>query len=545
MNENTHSLELFKTQTDDLQVEYEIIPAKSAHAEEINEIDDYLEKIENRLSELDGEIDRLTNHADGIDYTVAVASGIIAGLVDSFFVGEINWEKEYSAISEKFNKLVVRRAGLDADVYSKLSDSEKTDYLKNAIQKLEKKYPLPSDNVWKTPGKGNSVSSAMRHHIDDFCHHPTPLGFLACIISVLFKTAFFVDDDGTWHFRWAKTDPKDMVWLWGCIIATAFLQWLVCLTEKKYKEEQFEEMPKPLRILLRALASAPVAVQVLKRFNEWSGHLCSDIAGSSQTPGAGMGIPGLLLSSLKEALSIPPLNKIPGLHKQLDFLFDKGFDARAEATVLRIAGKQMLPVLLNEIIVRGFYFVRRFVCESRLHGENWKDYSWDKILPFNNRTIVRMLTIAHGTFVAVDLADAAVRSAIKNGTPHNPKFWTDFVMRVNFVGVGRFTIAVFSEAAMGLQRHRKEAERIDLNSKMLNFYQAKIYYKQADMWIAAEKAELATQEMYQTAQNAVSFFADAFRDMKDDLSKIGSYGPGIDENNPGLSEILLSELEDL
>ena len=353
-----------------------------------------------------------------------------------------------------------------------------------------------------------------------------------------------MDKNGRWHFRWSNANTKDMVWLWGCIIATAFLQWIVFLAEKKYKEEQYEEMPKPLRILLRSLAAAPAAVQIIIIFRNWSGHLCSDIAGSSQTPGAGTGIPGILISALKELAAIPPINMIPGLHKQLDFLFDSGWDARTEATVLKIAGKQMLPVLLNEILVRGFYFTRRLVSESRLHGTEWNAYHWDEVLPFNNRTIVRMLTIAHGTFVAVDLADAAIRSAIKNGTPHNPKFWADFVMRVNFVGVGRFTIAVFSDVAMGIQRSMKESERIDLNSKMLNFYSAKIYFKQADMWIAAEKAEVATQEMYRMAQKAISFFADSLAAMKEDLSKIGTYVPGIDEYNPGLRDDIIDILED-
>lgn len=117
-------------------------------------------------------------------------------------------------------------------------------------------------------------------------------------------------------------------------------------------------------------------------------------------------------------------------------------------------------------------------------------------------------------------------------------------MRVNFVGVGRFTIAVFSDVKMGVQRYMKVSERIDLNSKMLNFYNAKIYYKQTDMWIAAEKAETATQEMRQTAEKAVSFFADSLADIKNSLSEIGSYVPGIDIHNPGLREELIEILED-
>ena len=60
-----------------------------------------------------------------------------------------------------------------------------------------------------------------------------------------------------------------------------------------------------------------------------------------------------------------------------------------------------------------------------------------------------MLTIATGTFIAVDLFDAGVRSAIKTGGAINPAFWGSFVLRVNFVGIGRFAIACYSDIKNG------------------------------------------------------------------------------------------------
>lgn len=539
-------VELLKTESDGLQIEYEIIPIQGEYSQELSEIDSRLDEISQKVSGLNKEIDRLTNHADGIDYTIAVASGIIAGIVDSFFVGEINWDEEIKKTTEKFNEAVVKKAGLDAKEFAKLSDDKKKDVLAKAIDKLEKKYPLPSDNAWKTPGEGNSVSSAMRHHIDDLCHHPTPIGFVACIISVLFKTAIFIDKDGRWHLRWANTDKKDMLWLWGCIIATAFLHWLVLLAEKKYTEKQYEEMPKPVRVLLRSLASAPAAAQLLIVFNMWAGHLCSDMAGSSSSAkrgSRGMGIPGIALSALKELASVPPLNMIPGLHKQLDYLFDKGFDARTEETILRIAGKQLIPVLLNEIIVRGFYFVSRLIRQAKQHGNEWKKYNWEEILPFNNRTIVRMLTISHGTFVAVDLADAAIRTAV-SGKPHADvcTFLAEMALRVNFVGVGRFVIAVWSDSKMGIQRSDRVYERIDLHSKMLNFYGAKIYYKEAEMWKEAESAEHATIMLKQISEKSIAFFGQSLLGIREDMDNIAISIDGIEENNPGLRQDLFEIL---
>ena len=59
----------------------------------ISEIDKKLSVISERVEELNSEIDSLTNHADGIDYTVAVASGIIAGIIDSVWVGEFSIDR--------------------------------------------------------------------------------------------------------------------------------------------------------------------------------------------------------------------------------------------------------------------------------------------------------------------------------------------------------------------------------------------------------------------------------------------------------------------
>ena len=52
-----------------------------------NEVDARLDEIESQIADLDISIDKLTNHADKLDYTVAVASGILTGFLD-VFLGE-------------------------------------------------------------------------------------------------------------------------------------------------------------------------------------------------------------------------------------------------------------------------------------------------------------------------------------------------------------------------------------------------------------------------------------------------------------------------
>ena len=52
----------------------------------LSDIDNCLAENQAIIDKLDTEIYRLTNYADGVDYTIAVASGILSGLIDSFFV---------------------------------------------------------------------------------------------------------------------------------------------------------------------------------------------------------------------------------------------------------------------------------------------------------------------------------------------------------------------------------------------------------------------------------------------------------------------------
>ena len=549
---------LLKEEVEDLQIEFELVDTQTDkyNSAEIAEIDDRLAENAERIKDLDAEIDRLTNHADGLDYTVAVAVGILTGLIDSFFcvIGDPDapagdsetwkdilgkaWEKELGKTDDLFNKFVMKQAGVDTSNYDNLDSEEKKKLLQNAIRELENKYPLPSDDVWKKKGDGNSLSSTFYHHIEDFCHHPTAIGFLSCLISEFFKVAFFVDEKGKWHFTLANTKKEDMIWLWGSVILTGLLHWLVSVAERKYSETQQQEMPKPLQKILRLLVSSPAAIQILMKLKNWLGHLCSDIAGSSNATGRGMGIPGIITAQLKELAAILP---IPGFNEALNSYFYQGFDFRAESTIMRIALKQAVPVITNEILVRGFYFVRRLIGEAQEHGTDWNKYDWQKTLPFNNRTIVRMLTISHGTFVAVDLADAAIRTAVSGQYTDPATFLARMALRVNFVGLGRFTIAVYSDVKMGFQRRYKVAERMKLHSEMLHLYNAKLFYKQENMWIEAKNAELATREVYEAAVYSVKYFFQAFERMDIAINKIDP--KAIDTNNPGLLDKLKKMLK--
>ena len=138
------------------------------------------------------------------------------------------------------------------------------------------------------------------------------------------------------------------------------------------------------------------------------------------------------------------------------------FDLRSEIGILQELGRQSIPVLINECMVRGMYFLRRLIIairEAEVHSvSDLKNIDTAELLPFNNRVIRRMVTVASGTFLAVDSVDAAIRSAIKN-KGINPKSFVDFAVNINYVGIGRFVIACKSDGELIAEDIRESIEK--------------------------------------------------------------------------------------
>ena len=272
----------------------------------------------------------------------------------------------------------------------------------------------------------------------------------------------------------------------------------------------------------------------------WIGHLLSDIAGSQSSArkgNAGMGLPGPLLSTLKEFAMLPLIKKTPlpqllnDLFTRDDALFGKyRMDLRSELAIGKELGKQAIPLFLNEIMVRSFYFIRRLTAEIKA-ANSLKDICLKNTLPFKNRTITRMLTISLGTFEAIDLGDAAIRGAINSGGTL-PGFFASFVLRVNFVGTGRFAIACGSDISMGVQREKQRNERIQLINQQIYLLEAKVYYRQESMWVSAENAVEATDELCNYVEEVIPKLIEANNEVLDGLRNMEASATNLAKSNP-------------
>ena len=400
---------------DELIIEYDagvvktpMLPENVNYEEKLTIIDSAEEEVTDNVCNV-VEWDETVLKADRYDYIMAVCSGTIAGLIDVFYVGQFSLDRAKEWGGAEVNKFVMKVAELQGFKGGDLSD---------AIKFLEKSFRFAADSVTADFGGG------LQHHLRDFSHHFS-LGGLVCSLYTQFSGKVIgTDTQGTLK--------------------------VVELTNREFIGQNFEE-------------------KLLFGVVNWFFHMVSDMDGSSASAGKGTGIPGPLVSLIKELSSLPCFrDKIISeyeFHVWVSKLFNgtllakrdadnniiepMKFDLRTEIGMLNEIGRQCLPVLINECLVRGLYFIRRLYIELKeAEIQSIKDLeriNSKALLPFNNRVIKRMVTIASGTFTAIDMVDAAVRASIMS-SGYNQAFSITFLTHINIVGVGRFLIACLADS---------------------------------------------------------------------------------------------------
>ena len=405
-----------------------------------------------RLQELDAEIERYTNHAGKAEYALAVASGIMTGVLDSLLFSDTSiFSRDLARSHEQVNRFIQQFAEDRG-----LTDERVRTSLKLAVARLEEAFPVAQDNIWKGTIEGVTASN---HHLADLAHHPTPLGLLAAIAVKFLRVGVFVNKDGKWSVRLVKIqdyEKKDLASIVAAAVITGVMNWLVNIAEHKYEESNGQELPKAIKELSRILASTPMLIEVFKCADNWFGHLVSDMGGSKSSADktGGMGIPGVFLSLFYELASLPAL-KDTGLPEVLNDLYTHHkFDIRHELALGNQVKVQAISVAFNEIYVRSVYMLGTLAGEVSSHG-GFKGVNWRRVIPFANRTVDRMIAVSAMTFNVVDTADAAVRAAVESGG-NWIIFSGRFVARYNYVGAGRAALAIVKE----FSNEKKEAQLI-------------------------------------------------------------------------------------
>lgn len=408
------------------------------------------------IYDLNTQIKLLSSQADNLDYIVAIASGIACSMLDIFWVGEFDLSQGRNVASNKVDSFVKKTA--------EIIERKKFDDVKSAVKVLEKLFPIPSDG--NTPDFGGGL----QHHLRDFAHHPTIVGWLFSLITQFTEKSYGTNVNGT------------------------FL-----VVDVPEKSKPFIGKDVPQKILMGTII--------------WFFHLVSDMAGSSSTVGitGGTGIPGPILALAKEISAIPLFKNLKvyndaSLSLFLSKLFNGTlmmqrdqngriikesvikFDLRGELGIAVELGKQAIPVIANECILRAFYFIRRLALamkENCVSGiADMKRIDWNSVKPINNPTIARMLTVSTGVFTAIDIGEAIATQ----------KYWVS----INYVGIGRFAVAIGSDVSWGLKaRNVKKVRALYENIKRQTFQKADAnMYKRigADMDLQMDKFGLSLEQ---------------------------------------------------
>lgn len=482
-------------------------------------VDDRLDEIECQINELDSSIGKLTNHADKADYAVAVVSGILTGLLDAMFVKKL----ELQSIDDII-KSFAKYKGWGED-----SNSSYQTFLEN-------KYHTPNDAAYQKGkdifGKKLNVGGKT-HRFDEIAHHPTIEGLFASIIIRFFKVTVY-DKNGKKHITTVNTSAKDIATTVIPILITGAVVWLAEMAEKYSNADIDTKLPKILIDIIKMLSTVPMIIEVLKTADNWLGHIMSDVA----TPS---GIPGVFLSFLKH-ISSSRLLKHTSLPKYVECLYvNHKLSFADELPAIKELLKQSIPAFFNEILVRTIYFIRHLIIEYKLTDE-LKHINWNNVIPFNNRTIERMITISTGTFTAIDTLDAVVEGTV-NSKGNWAEFGRQLVLRLNFVGIGRFTVALGTDAIMGLKKDKKSKERMLLKAESLYLLKTKMYYGDKLMWSACKDTDKSISTLFETMQQLTAQIAGDVGSINDSIKEITSIdGSEIDKNNQGLNKKLLDIL---
>ncbi|MDU4454337.1 MAG: hypothetical protein E7I91_06865 [Streptococcus mitis] len=375
-----------------------------------------LSSILSKIDENTHTINKMTADCDNIDYILSVCSGVLCGVIDIFLIGKPGDSPVGNITDKWFEDRTVAFAKMCGWNGTKNSSTS------SAIKYLEKKFKIPYDQT----GAGDAASwvfdlNPKNHHFKSLGHNPTLLGLFFSILDQFANTSHFVTDG-----ELISLQESDGKWV---------------------------------------LRGNNIPSKIFCGFINWFGHIVSDISGSSSSKGRGMGIPSPFwawtndIIAIKKKANIPVTEFDKSINELALEIFKKGYDIRFQVA-------QTIPVLINEMLVRTIYSIRRMVRYFNTVEKKIRSFSllWETCEPFTNATVKRMLTVAHGTFCLVDASDVLVRGIIYGGGSLNI---AESIMRLNIIGIGRFTISLYGEVTRRTQRTSLKEEAIVLKREKL------------------------------------------------------------------------------
>ncbi len=365
-------------------------------------------ELDHRLEELNSELQKYTAKLDTADYIISVGCGIICG------------------------------------VFSKQIEALVQDYLKQ-------------DNVQKVL---NENSSRVRGEIKKEAGKPTVQGLFGSLASAA---------EGT-----EKSDQIDLTEL-ARKMFFAVIMWVAKNADCPEAELDQSNLPESIKKLLHTAKDQPVLHSVLKKIAEDKPGQAKEFGGSVIKGSLNhIGLDEKKIKEIREDMQRRGIDtdelekkagdKLKGAYGELRKKFGKYQNVTIKQATVKGLLTEAIPVVVNDALVRGFYAIRHFTEEVEKHGGT-EEIDWEEVIPFDNRAIVRMMSIASVTYCAADMTKAGVRAAIEaqgNAALMIPKI----AVKANKAAAGRAVIAITTDAGMGLREAYLKQQRDELRRKI-------------------------------------------------------------------------------
>lgn len=288
---------------------------------------------------------------DRYDAMFAGMSGLIAGIIDVFFVGIPQTGNLTKLADNVVDELIKKAAKLSG--WNPKSGQE--DNVASAIGYFERNFKVNYDHRSSADVNGAFKMATINHHIKSLGHSPDPIGLFFSILDQFTNTASFISDG-----KLIRIDTSD--------------------SGTRLQGNNFIS-------------------KLFSGFVNWFGHLLSDVAGSSGSRGnagrgSGIPIPFMNLFQLINVGEFQVGKHLNDIATVMVKVFQEGYDFRHGIAMA-------IPVLFNELMIRAFFVIRRRF-QYKL--------AWNECFPtMKDKTFRWMLLISTGAMCLVDGVDAVIR----------------------------------------------------------------------------------------------------------------------------------------
>ena len=369
----------------------------------------------------EGQIYLSSSHADKIDYVIAAGSGLLCGLLDILWVGEFNITRGKTVAKEKIEALSKKLAEMEG-----WHETVKTKGKQGLADILTFLSLRPHNN--EESGETEEFQHVGRVNLSSL---PTITGLVFSLLSQFYGQNYFVEEDGSLFIEEISSETKFIGRSISEKIFIGVVDWLFNLASNidnmsdEFYSPHLNIIPVPIFELAKNLSQIPL-------FHD----LCEKIKCNSD-----------------EKID-NYLNELWNRARDKAIWFS---DTKVAGVIFEI-GRQSLPVLANDFFVRASYFFRRLMAEikdSTIQDITiFQTIDWEKVSPFNNPTIDRMISISSAVFTGIDLTEAIVKQ-LSSGKP--------FYLSINYVGVIKLFFPVKKEIVWALKRRdiKKVKEAFD------------------------------------------------------------------------------------